>query len=99
MSYATMGATAIINHLGQDSILMVSEGLELFEVAVPVALAGRTIAETDIRAETGVTIVAVRTNGETTVLPSPETILPEGGRMVLIGQAESEQYFLEKYDD
>jgi hypothetical protein len=32
-------------------------------------------------------------------LPSPETILPEGGRMVLIGQAESEQYFLEKYDD
>jgi len=99
MSYANMGATAIVNHLGQDSILMVSEGLDLFEVAVPVALAGRTIADTDIRAETGVTVVAIRENGNTTVLPAPEVILPEGGRMVLMGQAESERHFLEKYDD
>lgn len=99
MSYASMGATAIINHLGQDSILMVSEGLDLFEVAVPISLAGKTIAETEIRAETGVTVVAIRDNGATHVLPPPKTRLPENGRMVLIGPAEAERTFLERYDD
>lgn len=99
MSYANMGATAIINHLGQDSILMVSEGLDLFEVAVPSTLAGKTLAETDIRTETGVTVVALQQNGNTTVLPRPDAVLPEGGRIILIGSAEAERQFLETYDD
>jgi K+/H+ antiporter YhaU regulatory subunit KhtT len=78
---------------------MVSEGLDIFEVAVPIALAGKTIAETEIRTETGCTVVALRKNGSIEIMPGPDAVLPEGGRMVLIGSAEAEKEFLERWDD
>lgn len=99
LSYASLGANAIINHLGHDNILMVSEGLDIFEVAIPEALAGKSIAESEIRSESGCTVVALRENGAIDVMPAPDAILPEGGRMVLIGGAEAEKEFLERWDE
>lgn len=35
LSYASMGASAVMNLLQRSEILMVAEGLDLFEVRVP----------------------------------------------------------------
>src|SRR5690606_38767305 len=64
MSYASTGANAIINLIGRDNILMVAEGLDVFEMDVPPSLAGKTIAEAEIRARTGATVVAIRDGNE-----------------------------------
>ncbi len=50
LSYAWMGATAIFNFLKRADVLMVAEGLQIFETEVPLPLVGKTLAEAASRA-------------------------------------------------
>ncbi len=97
LSYASMGASTVINLLKRNRILTVAEGLDLFSLAVPEALAGRTIAESSIREDTGCSVVAIRTGGATQVVPGPDERLPADGEIVLIGTAEAEKIFLGRH--
>lgn len=97
LSYASTGANAIINLMGRDNILMVAEGLDIFEVEIPEGLAGKTVAECDIRKRTGCTVVALHLDGEVQMLRDPHQPLPEHGRIILIGVPESEKRFLKLY--
>ncbi len=97
LSYASMGANAVMNVLQRSNILMVAEGLYLFEVSVPPELAGQTIAESAIRERTGCSVVASRTEQGIEVVPNPSTKLLAGSGIVLIGTVEAEECFLETY--
>ncbi len=94
MSYASMGAGAVMNLLRRGRILTLAEGLDLFEVKVPESLAGRTIADSSIRERTGCSVVAIRTDRGMEVVPNPGEKLPAGADIVLIGTAEAEERFL-----
>ncbi len=98
MSYASMGANAIFNVLNRGNILMVAEGLDVFEVAIPERLVGHTIAESEIRAKSGCTVVALRSEGSVWVSPAPTQRLPSVGTIILIGTVAAEQRFLELYN-
>jgi Trk K+ transport system NAD-binding subunit len=97
VSYASMGANAIFNLLERSDILMVAEGLNVLKVKMPGMLAGKTIAESDVRQETGCTIVALDVAGRFQVNPDPHQPMPEGADLVLIGTPEAERKFLERY--
>lgn len=98
MSYASMGANAIFNLLNRSNILMVAEGLDVFEVEIPISLAGRTLAESEVRSSTGCTIVALRTaDTSLQINPNPHQRLPVAGKLILIGTVASEQQFLKLY--
>jgi K+/H+ antiporter YhaU regulatory subunit KhtT len=92
-----MGASATMNLLQRGRLLMVAEGLYLFEARVPAALAGRTIAESAIREHTGCSVVAIRSERGMEVVPSPGETLPADADVVLIGTVEAEARFLERY--
>lgn len=98
LSYASTGANAIINLIGRDNILMIAEGLNIFEVEIPEALAGKTVAESDIRRKTDCTVVALHTDGEVQVMRDPYRPLPKEGRIILIGVPEAEKRFLKLYN-
>ncbi len=97
LSYASVGTNAVMNFLERSKILMVAEGLDLFEVAVPAGLAGGTIAASKIRERTGCSVVAIRAEDGFEVVPSASAVLPAGTDVVLIGTAEAEESFLELY--
>lgn len=97
MSYASTGANAVMNLLGRENILMVTEGLEIFEVEVPDSLAGKTLAESKIRKETGCTVVAMEQAGQLELAVDPCRPIRRHTRMVLIGTPEAEEAFLVKY--
>ncbi len=97
MSYASMGANAIMGFLDRGDILMVAEGLSLFKVKTPKALHGKSIAEAEIRQETGCTVVAVTLNGTTLINPDPHTQLGAQMELVLIGTTKAEDAFLRQY--
>ena len=97
LSYASIGAGAAMNMLQGNKIVMVAEGLDLFEVPVPKELAGSSIIDSMIRQQTGCSVVAIRTERGMEVDPSPTTELPAGGDIVLIGTAEAEQKLLQVY--
>ena len=97
LSYASLGANALFNLLHRVDLLMVAEGLDVFKVPVPEALAGKTLAEADIRQRTNCSVIGIDANEKTTTNPSSDFRLPAEGEIVLIGTPESETEFLKLY--
>lgn len=97
LSYASMGANAIFNALRSGDFLMFTEGLYLFKIKVPRALAGKSLAEAGIRESSGCTVVAVKIGKGMDINPDPQNPLPPEGDMVLIGSRDAEDRFLERF--
>ncbi|MFP4236915.1 MAG: potassium channel family protein [Desulfonatronovibrio sp.] len=97
MSYASMGANTIINHLKGDNVLMVAEGLDIFKEKVPKSLEGKTLAESEIRNKSGCSVIAVDSQGATKINPYPDIVLGKGDELILIGTTEAEARFLSSF--
>lgn len=99
MSYASMGASAIVNLLNRDSLLMVAEGLVVFSFDLPARLVGKSLAESGIREETNCNVVALQQNDKTIINPDPFKPLAAGTELILVGTVEAEARFLHLYAD
>src|SRR6056297_560836 len=100
MSYASMGANSIFNILEDKDVMMLAEGLNIFNFKVDKALAGKSLIESDIRKKTGCTVIAINCkNKKMLVNPPPERILNEGDEIVLIGSDKGEKKFTGRYVD
>ncbi|MED5263090.1 MAG: NAD-binding protein [Myxococcota bacterium] len=99
MSYASMGADMVMNLLHHGSILVVAAGLDVFRRPVPEILQDKTILESGIREKTGCSIIALESDGTMRVGPEPSDALQPDTDMLLIGSVESEQAFLDLYED
>jgi Trk K+ transport system NAD-binding subunit len=97
MSYATMGASAVFNHLRHGGMLMMVEGLFAKRVPIPPGIQGRSLIEAQVRSRTGCSVVALEQAGEISVNPSPTAPLPSDGFLTLIVTPETEQRFQEAY--
>jgi voltage-gated potassium channel len=97
MSYASLGATAIINLIDRGDILMVAEGLDIFRLPMPASLAGKSVAQAAVRRQTGCTVIGLRTNGDTQINPDPHLPLPAQAELILIGTQEATQRFQKTY--
>lgn len=97
ISEASMGANAAFNLLRRTDILLLSEGLDVFKAPVPGSLAGKTLASSDLRRETGCSVIAIDQGDGAQVNPDPNTPLPSRAELILIGNAESEERFLARY--
>ena len=93
ISYATTGANAIFNFLEKKQLL-IQEGLEFFRVPVPSALAGISLAESDIRQRTGCYVVAASQDGSMQPISDSAFVLPEGAEILLVGSVEAQEKFL-----
>lgn len=97
LSYASTGANTMINLISRENILMVAEGLDIFEVDTPDSLVGKTLAETDIRRKTGCTVVGLQQDGRLHTTPDPFRPLQDNDHLVLIGSPEAEKRFRKLY--
>lgn len=97
LSTASLGSGAIFNLLEGGDTVTITEGLEIFQVPVPSKLANRTLADCNLRHETGCTVVAIKTAEGTQTNPDPLSVLPEGAEAVLIGTRDAEARFFERY--
>ena len=98
MSYASMGANAILTALDRSDVLMVAEGLDIFRVPMPRELAGRTLAQTAIRQKTGSNVIGWQVGEELTVNPDPHIPMPAEAELILIGTVAAEVRFLEEFE-
>jgi voltage-gated potassium channel len=97
LSYASMGANSVYNLLRGGDHLLLAEGLSLFPVPIPPSIAGRSLGKSRIRTRTGCTVIAVDHEGTREMNPGLDFVLPEGGRMYLVGTLEAEDRFLELF--
>jgi voltage-gated potassium channel len=96
LSYASLGATALWNAIGDDRRLVVAEGLEVFQVGVPEQMIGRSLADVGLGERTGCDVLAIERGGIVTA-PDPVEPLPGDADLVLIGDEASERAFLERF--
>ena len=97
LSYPSMGAHVIYNMLRESKLLFLAEGLDVFTVAMPAAIGGRTLAETNLRALTGCNVLGIRGSDGAMINANANLPLPERGQLILIGDRDAEQRFLELY--
>ncbi|MCW9706933.1 potassium channel family protein [Fodinibius salsisoli] len=97
MSYATMGANVIFNILERSDVVMIAEGLNVFNIQTPDSLVGKSLISSSIRLETGCSVLGIKQNGQQHINPKPEIIIQKGSELVLIGNAEAERLFMERF--
>jgi K+/H+ antiporter YhaU regulatory subunit KhtT len=97
MSYASMGSNSIINLLNPEQVLMMVEGLSIFNASTQHPLVGKSLSENQIREMTGCSVVAITRGGNMILNPDPFSPLEENDELILIGTVEAEKYFKEKY--
>jgi voltage-gated potassium channel len=97
LSYASLGAESVFSALQGRDVMMLGAGVELFHVAVPPALVGKTLQESEIGARTGLNVIAVVAEGKTMARPEATHLLPAGGELLLVGRHEQRQRFFKSY--
>ncbi|MFP4160151.1 MAG: potassium channel family protein [Desulfobacterales bacterium] len=97
LSYSSLVTSTIINLLHPQQMLMLSEGLNVFRIMVTQKLENKPLLQLRIREETGCSVVAVKKLHELVINPEPDIVVNRGDELVLIGAAESERRFTEKY--
>jgi voltage-gated potassium channel len=96
LSYATIGATALWNAIGDDRRLVVAEGLEVFQVAIPGRMVGRSLEQIGLGEKTGCDVLAIERHGIVSA-PDPTAALPSDADLVVIGDEEAERAFLDRF--
>jgi voltage-gated potassium channel len=97
LSYVPMEANAIFDILRRGNMLLLAEGLEVFTVQVPADLAGKPIAQCNLRADTGCNVLAVRPAGGSAAPPDITAPLAADAELILIGDREDEKRYFERY--
>ncbi len=100
LSYASMGANAILNILEGDDVVMIAEGLDIFRVPVPEKLRGVTLSACGIRESTGCHVVAFQDEDGVLTSPSAEAPLPSSpaGEIILVATTADEERFMTRFN-
>ena len=97
LSYASLGASAVLSVLqGRESVIL-GEGFDLFYVPLPESLEGRTLAESEIRLRSGLNVLAVRSPDGQVVNAVASTVLEPGTELVMLGGENQFRTFTAKF--
>ena len=99
MSYASMAANSLLSLLKPDELLMLAEGLNIFRVVVPLSYVDKSLAESQIRSQTGCNVVAVCDPETMCVNPDPSFRFSENNQLILIGSEEAESRFFKIHSE
>jgi len=97
MSSASLAANTILNLLKPDDVLMLAEGLNVFRFGMNAALVGKTLVESQIRMQTGCSVIAIHHDGEMVSNPDPSVRFCEKDELIMIGTDDAENRFLKMY--
>lgn len=97
LSYASLGVQTVFSIVQQRELIVLGEGVDLFYVPLPGSLAGKTLAEAAIGANTGLNVIALQEDGRIVTNPGPGRPLASGAALVALGSAEQRRRFGELY--
>jgi len=98
LSYATLGVEAVYSAIKGKRLVVLGEGADLFTRDVPAALAGRTLAESEIGARTGLNVVAIEHGDAFKTDLRSDTSLPAQGRLIMVGTEAQAEAFVDAFE-
>jgi len=97
LSHVALAVKTTISLIEERELVIIGEGSELFIEPIPETLAGKNLVDSQIGAETGLNVIAVRHNDVSITNPPANTALPLGGTIVMIGTSEQHRQFLNRF--
>jgi Trk K+ transport system NAD-binding subunit len=97
LSYNSLAVKSVLSLIEGRDLVIVGEGADLIVELVPEVLQGKTLAESEIAARTGLNVIAVEHASGGTTNPPADTELPKDGELVMIGTAEQHLRFRELF--
>ncbi|GAB5521683.1 MAG: NAD-binding protein [Rhodothermales bacterium] len=97
LSYASLGAQAVFSTLKGQELVVLGEGVSLFSIPLPRSLYEKTLAETEIGARTGLTVIALQRDGALITHLNASTELAPADELVLLGDANQRKEFTALY--
>ncbi len=97
LSYPSLGAEAIMSLLQSRESVILGEGFDVFYVPMPSSLAGQILANSHIRARTGLNVLALRRPDGVVVPVSAATVLEPNCELVMLGSESQRKSFTEKF--
>jgi voltage-gated potassium channel len=98
LSYTSLGVDSIMSLVDGGATVVLGEGVRLFEVRVPSSLAGQPLSQTGIGSRTGLSVVAIGDDQIVTTQLTAETVLPQNGTLLMLGNAAQRQDFDEAFE-
>ncbi|WP_412070537.1 potassium channel family protein [Rubrivirga sp. IMCC43871] len=98
LSYASLGAQAVMSVLRGKELLVLGEDIDVFTVPAPRVLLGKTLAETQIGARTGLTVIALDRGGGVATDLTADTVLTPGTALVMLGDAAQRGDFAHAFE-
>lgn len=84
LALATVAGRMLASSILDEDVISFDQQVELVRIECG-RLAGHTLAEADVRAETGVTVLAVERNGQTVTDVGPDFRIEQGDALVVAG--------------
>lgn len=97
LSYSTLGVERILSLLHDRPPVFLGQGIGFHDIPCPDALAGQTLSDTRIGERTGLTVIALETNGKLVTDPRGSTRLLPGCTLLAIGADDQLERFRELY--
>jgi Trk K+ transport system NAD-binding subunit len=97
LSHVSLAAKSVLSAVQGGDRVVLGEGADLFIETVPPALEGKTLAESGIGAETGLNVIAVRSNGSSLTNPAADTELARDAELVMLGTVAQHQAFAKRF--
>ena len=98
LSYAALGVEAVSSAVEERELVMLGEGVGLFDIPLPEGLSGQTLADAEISERTGLNVIAVRENGRIRLQPFDAGTLGPGAALIALGTPEQRRAFSESFE-
>ncbi len=89
--------TSLLSIVHDRELVLAGEGVDLFVEPIHAALAGKTLGESGIGAETGLNVIAVQRPEGPALNPTSTTVLDVGCELVMLGNAEQRGEFRRRF--
>ena len=93
LSYSSLGAEAVMSLLEGHELVILGEGVDLFSVRLPPSLEDKTLAETGIGSRTGLSVVAVRQDGQLVTNLRASMQMEAGAQLIMLGSVQQRRTF------
>ena len=93
LSYSSLGAEAVMSLLEGHELVILGEGVDLFSMRLPRSLENKTLAETGIGSRTGLSVVAVRQDGQLVTTLRASMRMEAGAQLIMLGNVRQRRAF------
>ncbi|MBX3226596.1 MAG: NAD-binding protein [Labilithrix sp.] len=97
LSYSSLGVKSLLALLRGHELVLLEEGADVIVVPVPPSLADKTLGAVDVRARTGLNVIALQDGDEVVTNPTAATRLPRDGEIIAIGSVEQRAAFVREF--